>query len=201
MSAFLLRLFAMLSTLGVMTASYASVFVSIDTSSLNATPAQLAFDFVDGGSPANTVLLSAFSTDASLGTATPTGAVTGNLPGTLSFADNTFFTEYLQNLTLGSQISFRIDDSGGAADAGSFPDGFAVFLLDPATSLPLVTTSDPTGANALLLVNVGGNPNVETFASSIIVKAEIVPEPSTATFIGILLAILAPIVLRARARR
>jgi hypothetical protein len=201
MSAFLLRLVTILSTLGLMTASYASVLISIDTSRLNATPAEIAFDFVDGGSPANTVSLSAFSTDATLGSNSLTGSVTGSLPGTLSFADTTFFTEYRQNLTLGSHISFRIDDSGGAADAGSFPDGFAVFLLDPATGLPLVTTSDPTAANALLLVNVGSNPSVETFASNTVKTTAIVPEPSAATFIGILIAVLAPIVLRARAKR
>ena len=199
MSAFLLRLVSILSTLGIMTASYASVLVSIDAPSLNGTPAQLAFDFVDGGSPANTVSLSAFSTDAALGSNSITGAVTGSLSGTLSFADTPFFSEYRQNLTLGSHISFRIDDSGGAADAGSFPDGFSVFLLDPVTSLPLVTTSDPTGAHALLLVNIGSDPHVEAFKSNTVTVT--VPEPSAATFIGILIAVLTPIVLRARAKR
>src|SRR5271154_467342 len=82
--------------------------VDVDTSSLLGTSAQLAFDLIYGGGPSNTVTISDFSTDGTLGTVFPTGLVSGTLPGTVSLTDSSssFFNEYLTGLTLGTTFSF-----------------------------------------------------------------------------------------------
>ena len=59
--------------------------VTIDTSLLIGTNAQIVFDFIAGdGTSLNTVKISNFSTDATLGTATTTGSATGDMRGTVN---------------------------------------------------------------------------------------------------------------------
>ena len=52
----------------------ADTIVTVDTSTLAGTSAQIAFDFIDGGPPSNTVTISGFTTDGTLGNPVPTGA-------------------------------------------------------------------------------------------------------------------------------
>jgi hypothetical protein len=160
------------------------IVIHIDTSSLNGTGSDLAFDLIDGGSPANTLAVSGFASDGTLGAASATGDVTGTLPGVVTLGDTTFFNEYLQNLTLGNSLTFIFDTSGNSAAPTSVPDAFSFFLLDANTSLPLVVTSDPTGANALFLFNIGTSTLPEIYSSNNVqVTAQAVtnpvPEPNT----------------------
>jgi hypothetical protein len=168
--------------------------ITVDTSSLNGTAGAFAFDLIDGGPPANSVTISNFTTDGALGAPTPQGDVNGTLPGTVTLGDSSFFNEYLQNITLGNTLHFEIDTTGNAPDPLSFPDAFSFFLLDPITGSSLVTTSDPTGANALFLWNIGVSsiPDVYTGNqfSVTATPVSVVPEPSTAVLIAISLSVM-----------
>lgn len=177
----------------------APIQVTIDTSALSGTTGSIAFDFLDGGIPVNAIVVSDFTSDGTLGTATLSGDVSGTLAGTVSLGDMDFFNEYLQGLTFGSSLSFTFDTTGNPADPGSFPDGFSFFLLD-GTGMPVPTTSDPTGSNALFLYNVG---EADPFAvySNIVRQgggSNTVPEPNTLILIvtSVLIVRVVLIVLR-----
>jgi hypothetical protein len=167
--------------------------VNLNTSSLSGTSAQLAFDFIDGGPPSNTTTISAFSTNGTLGSSSTTGGVSGTLPGNVTLTDSSFFNEYLQNITLATNLSFHLDATNTPPGLGSIPDSFSFFLLAQNTSLPLFTTSDPTGSDALFALDLNGTtqgtlavfsvPNHEvTFSVTSPVTA--VPEPSTWLLLG-----------------
>ena len=146
-------------------ASASSILVTVDTGALSGTVADLAFDLVDGGSPANTIAISKFTTDGTLGASSSKGSVTGTFPGSVTLSDASFFSEYLHTETLGKTLSFVIDTTGLAPAGASLPDGFSFFLLDHQSGLPLFTTSHPTGANALLLFNIGTEPLPDLYTS------------------------------------
>lgn len=185
-------------------ASAAPVLFTVDTTAFSGTSASLAFDLIDGGPPANAVTVSGFTTDGTLAGAAVTGDVTGVLPGTVTLADAAFFNEYLQDLTLGTLLSFVLDDTGNPPDAGSFPDAFSFFLLDP-FGLPLITTTDPTGANALFLLNMGTDTGLEIYAApGVSVTAQPlvtpVPEPNALVLaiIGLASMALGPLYKKGR---
>ncbi|HTP45430.1 MAG TPA: NF038129 family PEP-CTERM protein [Casimicrobiaceae bacterium] len=131
--------------------------VTVNTSSLSGSIANLAFDLLDGGPPPNSVTISSFASDGTLGsTILLTGEVTGTLPGSVTIGDSGVFNEYLQDTTLGSSLTFTFDTTGNTAAPGSSPDGFSFFLLDPETGASLISpTADPTGNDALFLYAIG----------------------------------------------
>lgn len=195
MIGFHLARMALVATFFCATTAYASpILVTVDTSALAGTQADLAFDLIDGGTPANTVTLSGFTTDGTLGSSTPSGDVSGAFLGTVTIGDTSFFNEYLQNETLGSTFSFVLDSTNLPADLTSFPDGFSLFLLDHTTGLSLVTTSDLTGANALFLWSLGTTTQPDVYSSDTghvtIGPVNPVPEPSTLPLALIGLAML-----------
>lgn len=156
--------------------------VSVTTTPIKGAVGFLAFDFL-GGSPVenNTVTISGFSTDAVLGTLTPSGDATGTIspgPGTLD--DGQFFNEFLQAVTYGTTITFQLDLTTNAAVSG-IPDNFSFYLLD-STQAPF-TTSDPTGADSMFSINVTGpalTPDVFTSSSAtatVTAAGSGVPEP------------------------
>ena len=133
----------------------AAVFnVFVDTASFSGVEAVIAFDFINGNVVAdNEVLISAFDTDGSLGEITLDGSASGTLiPGPAMLSDDSFFSSLTQQITLGDFFSFTIDVSTNGPFQAS-PDAFSMFLLDP-DLLPLVTTSDPSGANALMAIDI-----------------------------------------------
>lgn len=168
--------------------------ISLDTSGLTGTAAQLALDFVGGPSPSNTVTITNFLTDGALGVQTPTGGSAGTLPGTVTLSDGTsFFNELLANMTLGSFLSFQVDTTNLGPAAGSFPDEFSLFLYDSGFN-SLIATSDPTGANAIATIDLTGAAiTADTLYTSDATLGSPVaaPEPSSllllATFAGLLL--------------
>lgn len=172
---------------GAVQAAWAlSVFdVAIDTAALTGTPAQLAFDLTSSDLATNDATITGFTTDGSLGTASTTdGPVTGALPGTTTIADTALFNELLQDLTLGNTIAFTLTLTENRT-GGGLPDQFALFLLDAASGMSLVSTSDPTGANALFAVDITGAAcgDLQVFSSTSRVTATTcvaaVPEPHT----------------------
>lgn len=172
----------------------APMHVTVNTPALNGIAGQLAFDLIDGGSPANSVSVSRFtSTGGTLGAFTSAGSSLGQLPAGFTLSDDQFFNEYLQNFIFGMTFSFLLDATANPPGSNSFPDGFALFFLDPISGQSLVTTTDPTGANALLSLSIGVAPSLELHdAAGIQVMATAMPEPNTMTLIvaGLLLAAL-----------
>jgi hypothetical protein len=173
--------------------------VDVDTSSLSDTSAQLAFDLIYGGGPSNTVTISDFSTDGTLGTVFPTGLVSGTLPGAVTLTDSSlsFFNEYLTDLTLGTAFSFTLDATTNGPDSISVPDALSVFLLDRTSGLPLFTTSDPTGSDSLFILNIDGTPrgDLGVYTATVAATADSgspspVPEPKSELLVVSLLALL-----------
>ena len=168
---------------------WGDTLVSVDTSGLAGTSAQLAFDFIDGGSPANTITISGFLTDGTLGGVFPSGDVTGTLADTVVLGDSAFFSEYLTDITLGTSFSFVFGATANSPDAASAPDAFSVFLLDPGTGLPLFATADPTGSGSLVTFNIDGSPTgaLSVYSGSVTAGPAIsgVPEPSMVWMLGV----------------
>lgn len=193
---------ALAAFLGFRVAHADPITLTIDTPLLSGMGAIFAFDLIDGGPPMNSVTITGFASNGSLGSISTMGDVTGTLSGVLTIGDSSFFNEYAQGIVLGSIISFTFEATNNVADPESFPDAFSFFLLDPGTGLSLVTTSDLTGANALFLYSIGVPNPLEVYESSevrvVVVKA--VPEPGGLSLVvGGLLALAA--MRRARRKR
>ena len=161
--------------------------VTVDTDMWNGTAAVLAFDLIDGnGVNDSSVAISAL-TGGTLGAYTVTGGAAGTPPD-ITIADTPFFNEYLQEIKLGTKLSFAFEAIGFADP--SFPDGFSFFILDLNAASPLFPTDAPGGSGALLLYSFGADPssNLEVFRfvpqigdPSDIVTATPVPEPGVLT--------------------
>lgn len=132
-----------------------TIDVTIDTSFLTGVPAVLAFDFIDGSPPDNSVTLSAITSDGTQGPTSTTGNVTGTGPWTLSDAGGSAFNELLVAFNpMGTSLSFSITTTDDPPE-GPLPDGFSMLILDPSATQSLISTDDQTGANALFLVSIG----------------------------------------------
>jgi hypothetical protein len=157
--------------------------VVVNTTPLEGESGYFAFDFI-GGTPVedNTVTISNFASDATLGTLTPTGGASGSIsPGPGMLNDSQFFNELLEALTFGTTASFTLDLMTNATSV-VIPDEFAFYLLD-STQNPFAT-SDPTGADSLFAINIEGSsltPDVYTSSSAAATLASMsaVPEPSS----------------------
>jgi len=164
--------------------------VSINTTPIAGVSGFLAFDFL-GGSPlhGNTATIVGFATTGVLGSSSSAGNVTGSLTSPpLVLTTSVFFNEFLQGTTFGSGLTtFDLTLSSNFL-AGSTPDSFSFFLLN-STFTPF-TTSDPSGANALFIIDITGaiTPTVYTssFATVTVTPAGAapVPEPVTVLLLG-----------------
>jgi hypothetical protein len=133
--------------------------VSVDTSALGISSFLVAFDLIDGGPPSNSVSVAGFTTDGTLGVATPTGGVTGGLPGGFTLADTSFFNEYLQVVQSANALTFDFEPSTNVSAPGSAPDTFSFFLLDSQSGLPLFGTTDTTASDSLFALEIDGSQN------------------------------------------
>jgi hypothetical protein len=170
---------------------------SLDSSALVG-PFELVFVLTDGsgtGDANNTVTLSNFlfgggsagSVDASLSF----GGESGDLSSGVALVDSFFVNIFASSFTPGSALSFDFSLTTNV-DAGGTPDQFSFELLhSDGTS---VNTTDPSGANSLLTVNLdSAHPGISTFASEltpapIVVEAGVAPEPSSLALFAIALA-------------
>jgi len=170
--------------------AYAVSFeVTVDTSSLAGVDGQLAFDLIDGdGATNNSVLISDFVTDGTLGSASVLGGVSGSLPGSVTISDTDFFNELLQGINLGDLISFTLDVTTNFA--GGVPDSFSFFILDSTALISLVTT-DLLG-NALFVIDIDGTATGALSVASLteptlLVGVTAVPEPSSILLLAVAL--------------
>src|SRR5207247_600245 len=130
----------------------ARVDVTLDTAALAGDEGQLAFDLIDGDFAIdNSVIISSFTTDGILGTASSTGSVRGDLPGRTTISDEEFFNELLQPITFGESIVATLHVTTNFA--GGVPDGLSFFILT-SEGTPLVTSDLP--GHALFEVALGG---------------------------------------------
>jgi len=164
--------------------------VDIDTSSLAGTTGQLAFDLSDGDSMANnSVTITAFNTDGALGAATTSGGVTGALPGAVTLTDTDFFNELLQPITFVDSIRFTLTLTDNYDPNGSFPDQFALFLVDFSSPIPqpLFGTS---GSGALFAIDLGVTGGLQIYqatatpAATWTVTNAAIPEPGVLLLFG-----------------
>jgi len=143
-----------------LTASATVLQFTLETPSLSGTDASLLFEFIDGdGAVNNTITVSDFATNGTLGGPTQQqGSVTGALPDPVTLTDTGVFISdwFLQPLTFGSELNFKITLTQKRAAGSLFPDSFAVYLLenDDYFSPALFDTTDPFGLGALFAVDI-----------------------------------------------
>lgn len=143
--------------------------LTIDTSSLQGSQALIAYDLIDGAPGFTSIFLDKPQIDG----------VFFGVNSTLE--DLNFYNTLEQEITLGNELIVRFSlSSGGVPSNGYLPDSFSIFLLD-LFGIPLINTSDPTGADSLVQWDIGMsdpsvfNGNLNT--SSTITNS--VPEPPT----------------------
>ena len=146
------------------------LLITVDTSGLSGQTDYLDLQFEpdpSGSNPA-TATVTDFATDGILGAATPSGDVTGNLPGALAFDNLTVFNDYFQAIKFGSKVSFTLA-LAGPTPLGGAPSGFniAIYAYDaPSDSYTPLLTVSPDGEAAQIVLNPDGSTTITTFAAS-----------------------------------
>jgi hypothetical protein len=168
--------------------------VSVDTSSLLGTAGSLDFNFEPGPlvTQAASLQIRGFATDGTpAGGPTLSGDVSGALPATLSFDNQTGFNDYFEGFTFGKSLRFELSLYGPAL---SSPDGtstsgstFAFSLFsDAAGTRPALTTDTTEGFAFKVDVNLDGTTRLTNFSAPTDVTA--VPESSGLLLLGAILA-------------
>jgi hypothetical protein len=182
-----------------------SYVVTINMSAINGTSGNLDLQFNPGalhGTHLATATVGGFTSDGTLGTAVLTGDVTGALPGTLSFDNQTVFNDDFQAITFGNTIQFDLVLSRPAVLT---PDGistsgssFGIGLWDSTGFNPLLT-SDPNGFAGIVNINLDGSGTATTFLTDaggppvVTVTPEVastVPEPGSIVLFGTVTAMI-----------
>lgn len=180
------------------------------TATLNTTPlesdaAQGPF-YVDltltGGSTLNTAQVTingfTFGSGGSAGSSiNPTNGASGNINSTVTLVNSTEYNDFYQSFTPGSQLTFNVDVATTSYDT-PIPANFSFSILD-GTQNPIPTT-DPTGADTLLNVDLNGpSPTFNLYGSvpdsyglsaPTVSTPSMVPEPATLVMVslGLLMA-------------
>jgi hypothetical protein len=181
--------------------------VNISTGGIAGSAGSLVFDLsIEAPPSANHVEIGSFVAPGSVAglPTTQGGLVAGDLvlpPFNVGFfteiEGGSFFNELSVNFThFGSNISFQLHLPEFAPAPGNLPDEFALFLLNP-SGLPLFSTSDPTGADALFIIDITGAPGGRLTAFSpttvngqninVVAPAPTnnpIPEPVTSLLVG-----------------
>lgn len=172
--------------------------VSVNTSSISGIDGSLDFNFDPGPlvTQAASLQILNFASDGTLvGSPQPTGDVSGNLPGTLTFDNGAGFNDYFESFTFLTTLNFNVSLYGPAL---SSPDGvstsgstfaFSMFS-DAAGTMPVLTTDTTDGFAFTVDVNLDGTTTVSDFSSQTSVQPTdpTVPEPGGFALLGTALA-------------
>lgn len=169
----------------------AATLITFDTRALAGTAARLDFSLIDGDFvDNNSVAIGAFSTDGVLGGVDCTVSCSGSSPYVIS--DTGGLGQFLQDLMLGSFLSFDLSFSGNFDGAGGgVPDRLSLLLLDPGTNFTLVDTDLdlPPTQDALLQVDLAPGARIQVAGASSPIPPGIIPEPTAASLVGLGLAL------------
>ena len=123
----------------------------------------------------NTLVVSAFTTNGSIGTGAGSGSFSGSLAGSLTLNSATnFFNEWLQPVVFGTRLSFNFALS--EQYTSGTPDNFSFYLLN-STGQPLGST-DPTGSGAAFSADIRATTVPAVFTSPSF-AVSLVPEPQS----------------------
>jgi hypothetical protein len=163
--------------------------VTANTSSISGQGGYLDLQFEAGPSPTNlaTASLASFAGNGTLrGSAALTGDVTGQLPGALTFDNQTVFNDYFQGITFGTTESFDVTLNGPTPVGGGESAFYVSFYAsDQSTALLTVSTGGDAGQ---IVINPNGTTTPSTYAASVSAASALtitlvqplntVPEPS-----------------------
>jgi len=124
---------------------------NVDTSSLNGQAGYIDLQFNPGiGNGAASAAITNFTSDAALGAAVLTGAVTGTLPAAVTISNTTGYNDYFQALTFGSNTNFALNLSGASGNS------FYLSFLDSTGNNPVLTNDQVNGYATVIDVNANG---------------------------------------------
>lgn len=162
--------------------------ITVDTSGLPSTPgSEIVFYLIDGsgtGDGNNTATLGSFGfgggSAGTVDSVNTTGGVSGDMTSAITITDSSFTNVLAEYFMAGSSLSFLLNLTTNV-DAGPTPDQFGFAILDPSGNP--VPTSDPTGNDNLLIINIdSSDPAVTTYSDSVTVTPAgpvSTPEPGT----------------------
>jgi hypothetical protein len=166
--------------------------VTVNTSTISGTVGSLDFNFNPGPlvTQAASLQILDFASDGTLsGNATPTGDVSGSLPGTVTFDNDTGFNDYFEGFTFGSSLAFNVSLFGSALNS---PDGVSIsgstfafsMFSDYAGTIPALTTDMTDGFALVVDVNLDGTTTAANLSpETSIDSVNAVPEPSSFIFV------------------
>lgn len=163
-------------------ASATEYFVNLKIVGPTANAFAIAFDAVDGGDFATNIVITNFSTDGQIASHHSSGGVTGSIDNQLILPDGVFFSEYVQDLLMTTRVSFNVNTTSFGAASTTPPDTFAIYIQHSSTGLPLVSTTEPLGTDALFVLSL--SPTEETLSNYLDLtgmttwEVSSVPEPS-----------------------
>lgn len=160
--------------------------VTINTSSLGSLSDSEAF-FILTGTGGNTASISNITlgggSAGAIDTSATTGGASGSLSSGISLNDTTNFLNVLaQSFVAGSDLSFALDLTTNVVSPT--PDQFSIEMADSTGNL--VPTSDPTGFDNLLAINLDSTNPTTNIYSDIVSTATPTPtpEPSSLVMLG-----------------
>jgi hypothetical protein len=159
--------------------------VAVDTSILNGTDGYLYFQYLPVNATDSSAMVSGFSggllAPAPSVNVVDGSAVSGSLPGTVTFANTNGINDYNHAINFGNTINFHLSFNDPAS--GGQPGGSSTFSLG--------LYQDEFGASPLLggtLFNINlmndGSTSTETLASQASVSVSSVPLPAAAWLFG-----------------
>jgi hypothetical protein len=172
---------SLLALLGSHSALADTWYVNVDTSTFTGQAGWLDFQFnpADAFAPAAAVTITSFnSTGLMQSEPISTGDVGGSLDGTLTLGNGQAFNDWLQGITFGTALSFRIDMNVPLPNASGSGTAFSLSFYDSSYSSLL---ADPSwGASLVVNASDTGMMNVLAQAPSVSLSASPVPEPHNA---------------------
>ena len=167
--------------------------VTADTSAIAGTDGYLDLQFEPSPVTPNlaTAVVTGFSTDGTLtGAASLTGDVTGQLPGALTFDNQTVFNDYFQETTFGNTETFTVTLNGPTPMSGS-SSAFNIAFYGSDGATPLLTDS-PDGEAGQIILYGDGSTSVQLYPPAAgeqpvltITPAVTAPEPATGALIAL----------------